>query len=802
MKYPLAIALLLASVVVASAQSFTGTIMGPPTNPPTLDGNGWSVFTPATGTTNTQVLYVSSSTGNDATAVIGTAANSYSTAHPYATLTAAMAAMRNNFPDWMLLKKGDVWGEANIIRCNGASATAPMIIGSYDPSQPGVVDPYTSKFSILAMSVTTTAPFVVSVTTTNPHGMPTTTFAISTITTAAAALGTIPSNTTTTNSFLPFIAVVTTTVPHGLNTAVDGNIGTNISVYQLAFQGTGLIDGIQEVYPIDATHFGVQLQTNVGNCSSSCGTWQWSPEVMILGVTPKAINETWLGTSGYNGIFPITVTGTSSFKYTITGNPGLVTQNGTWEFARPRINYPSGWQTFNSYNTNPIEGGPFGQASGTGCGVGSGGATGTYLAVVGLELYGFDRDPTNPNFNVNTVNSGLTSFENSSFAGWNMFEDCLFRFFHKVTNWEFTGATTPTGTIFLRRNIVTNAYPIEGTPNPPFSSTDSAGALIGKASIQVIDSLYDNNGWNASVPSAVHNCSSQNFYQAGIIPTGALSGTANSGVVSSIDAHNNVFANDGCESIFQAGNGTVQNNLFFRNPTALIVGSPSPSSIVVTNNVILAGIVSSDYPALGVTGNTGAAMGTLGSTSGNGDLYNLGPITFSNNIVANEAVVGSVAVGFNVASGFVGTAITNNILFNWGSFRPLQAMYDFGTSSVINNNWIDVFGTNSTIGNAGAAGTSCFVPSATVGTGNTCVTGSTCTGGPPTCKFPDPTRSVARYDAEVLGGPGTEADFLGQWRLQSKTNWNPQLTASPVNTYVRQGFGIGSGVFGIFQAHH
>lgn len=117
LKSALTVVIWLLSIVAVAAQ-FTGVILGPPTNPPTLDGNGWSVFTPATGTTNTQIYYVSSSTGNDSTAVPGTAANSYSVAHPYATAQAALCAMRDQFPDWLLLKKGDVWGEPLIIRAH------------------------------------------------------------------------------------------------------------------------------------------------------------------------------------------------------------------------------------------------------------------------------------------------------------------------------------------------------------------------------------------------------------------------------------------------------------------------------------------------------------------------------------------------------------------------------------------------------------------------------------------------------------------------------------------------------------
>jgi hypothetical protein len=124
------------------------------------DANGWTIFCATTitsgscsnssGTANgTCVVYVDNISGNDSTclAVASTAAIPST---PCKTLAGGQALMRNGHPDWMLLKRGDTFGPDGSGNnfgewtLNGASATAPMIIGSYDPSQPGVVDPYVS----------------------------------------------------------------------------------------------------------------------------------------------------------------------------------------------------------------------------------------------------------------------------------------------------------------------------------------------------------------------------------------------------------------------------------------------------------------------------------------------------------------------------------------------------------------------------------------------------------------------------------------------------------------------------------
>jgi hypothetical protein len=66
----------------------------------------------------------------------------------------------------------------------------------------------------------------------------------------------------------------------------------------------------------------------------------------------------------------------------------------------------------------------------------------------------------------------------------------------------------------------------------------------------------------------------------------------------------------------------------------------------------------------------------------------------------------------------------------------------------------------------------------------------------------DPTRTVLRYDSEVLGGPGTEENFIAcalanergapPWlgRRAEWTGWDARCTAAAVNAWIREGFGM------------
>ena len=91
---------------------------------PILDANGWTVFTPSA---DTNIIYVSDSTGNDSTGVLG------DSTHPYKTIAKGISLLRNGYPDWLLLKKGDTWTNqslANLTK-SGRSATEPMLFSSY-----------------------------------------------------------------------------------------------------------------------------------------------------------------------------------------------------------------------------------------------------------------------------------------------------------------------------------------------------------------------------------------------------------------------------------------------------------------------------------------------------------------------------------------------------------------------------------------------------------------------------------------------------------------------------------------------
>ena len=109
---------------------------------PTQDGSGWTVIAPSS---DSRVVYVSSSSGNDTTGnyTLGSAITpgTAQTGLPAgaiacATVAHARTLVRDGYPDWILLKCGDTFAEpiGAFNNTGGRSAAEPFVISSYGAS--------------------------------------------------------------------------------------------------------------------------------------------------------------------------------------------------------------------------------------------------------------------------------------------------------------------------------------------------------------------------------------------------------------------------------------------------------------------------------------------------------------------------------------------------------------------------------------------------------------------------------------------------------------------------------------------
>lgn len=102
--------------------------------------DGWTIFQPSK---NTNIVYVSSSDGNDDTGDIYTIKDigddpfvprSNFSLKPFKTFKAAFEKTRNNHPDWILVKRGDSFFESIRVR-NGKNLLEPFLIAAYGTNE-------------------------------------------------------------------------------------------------------------------------------------------------------------------------------------------------------------------------------------------------------------------------------------------------------------------------------------------------------------------------------------------------------------------------------------------------------------------------------------------------------------------------------------------------------------------------------------------------------------------------------------------------------------------------------------------
>ena len=86
-------------------------------------------FTTLRPSADSRLIFVSSSGGDDSYA--GT-----SPQQPLRSIAKAKTFLRHGYPDWLLLKKGDVWDEGfGQVKTGGRSATEPLVFASYGTSK-------------------------------------------------------------------------------------------------------------------------------------------------------------------------------------------------------------------------------------------------------------------------------------------------------------------------------------------------------------------------------------------------------------------------------------------------------------------------------------------------------------------------------------------------------------------------------------------------------------------------------------------------------------------------------------------
>jgi hypothetical protein len=339
-----------------------------------------------------------------------------------------------------------------------------------------------------------------------------------------------------------------------------------------------------------------------------------------------------------------------------------------------------------------------------------------------------------------------------------------------ISLWNPAGV--PGNNVVVRRCQILNAF---SAPNIAHSNGMYASS---QRNFVVEDCLFDHNGWKEGDPST-QTIFNHNLY------------FHDSGSVYPLIFRNNISARASSHAVQMRSGGIADNNLLYQNPLNILIGSsqavypPIPSTI--SNNVI------------------NDSRDINGAARGNGLDFVGGDNHFIINNIFKDRVTGSplmAAISFQGALFPVRSAnVRSNITWNWNA--PSYSFYGgtINNITLANNNVNEVLPILITEGDRSPTlnhrnnfywcpNTNPFrwnngylIPSQFFTSVND--TGSIFSQS----VFPDPTRNLNTYYNTIFNTNTGAMGFINAARENRRGRWDPRLTASAANDWIRAGFG-------------
>lgn len=374
------------------------------------------------------------------------------------------------------------------------------------------------------------------------------------------------------------------------------------------------------------------------------------------------------------------------------------------------------------------------------------------IAVIGVELYAYTRDPRHAGFvGANSERFGIGYIDFSGQAQANLLvEDALIRMFDtNIVIQDRSGG--PLSNLALRRSVIVDAYD---------ANSHSQGLYVyGVDGILIEENVFDHNGWygDRDTGGGVGGNATtfnHNIYLANANPSHPNTRDETGHII----VRGNTILRASASAIQMRSGGTLENNLFVRNGGAMLGGrgtmpevvNPDGVDLVFRNNVALEGVdVRSD------------------SFAGRGIwVANVRSATIEGNIVAHDIADERATRGFIIDGSLAcpsrGIRVIGNTFYRWRHSGILISGRSYVTIDVEENN---NYWSASTVGWP--------------------ITGTNRNSAD--LDFRDPDRNVANYNAAAGGEASFEA-FAAEARQQSRSNWRTEYTAAAVNEYVRDGF--------------
>jgi len=422
----------------------------------------------------------------------------------------------------------------------------------------------------------------------------------------------------------------------------------------------------------------------------------------------------------------------------------------------------------------------------------------SYSALVGIRFYASQRDPASSDF-VGFANVGDESgFDGllgygGSITGGVLIEDCWFDWFSGNVLQSPLNTYPALVDNIIRRNIFTNNYSTKG---------HAQGLYSDRVSIWLEENIFDHNGWykqgdtHFSDPAeGKATMFNHNTYFAEVRDT-----VFRNNLFLRASSIGNKFTSNTTSGLNEekVWNVLVDNNLYIEGEVGISLGGnddqkngPRWRNIHVTNNVLMHigrtqptlrtlgwGLDVQDWDGGLVTGNIFTAWGdsTLSNNYAIWATGNMNDVSYTGNIVNITSGGPLVAflggaiqeriqfTGNDILTGNTGQLLSYSLASNAGfgnnylySTRPQSQWF---VVNGIYNSSLDLYRTTS---------------------GDT-----TSTAGKR--NYADPNRTIETY-LTYLGYSTTDMDTLvALLRQQSKFNWNTNLGAAAINSYIRAGF--------------
>jgi len=280
-----------------------------------------------------------------------------------------------------------------------------------------------------------------------------------------------------------------------------------------------------------------------------------------------------------------------------------------------------------------------------------------HLAIIGLHLHAYSRDPDNPRHQAAGNPAGIRWLSGGEDL---LIEDVIVdAFTQNIVIDPRDGYRDVT----IRRSTITDAYSSGGGHSHGLYAEDVYGILLE-------ENLFDHNGWSEKVSKAGKSIFHHNAY----IQADSRD----------LVARGNIFANASSHGLQARPGGEIVNNLFIANPISLSYGlvngnasNRAPTGGVsgrIADNVILLGNdIAKDKPrAVGI------------------EIGNINKAVVSGNIVAHSAgaqdLAKAIKIDGDVNNGIRDLSITDNVIYNWmGGLTIEGSAGDFGKVQIDGN---------------------------------------------------------------------------------------------------------------------